>query len=127
MPIEQLKVREIVDNAVGKKLDIPEFQREFVWDPEQAKFLVESLYRDYPVGSFLLWDSSSYVEPKIAEGAQISLWIVDGQQRTTALGITLASLLPSANSLIPLFVLNDTWSSDGFDIKRALLVPACKP
>jgi hypothetical protein len=40
--------------------------------------------------------------------------------RLSELGITSGSLLPSANSLIPLFVLNDTWSSDGFDIKRAL-------
>lgn len=89
MAIEQLKVREIVENAVHQKLDIPEFQREFVWDPEQAKLLTESLYRDYPIGSFLLWDSSDYVESKMAKGAQASLWIVDGQQRTTALCLLL--------------------------------------
>jgi uncharacterized protein with ParB-like and HNH nuclease domain len=35
-------------------VDIPEFQREFVWDPEQVKLLAESLHRDYPVGSLLL-------------------------------------------------------------------------
>jgi hypothetical protein len=89
MAIEQLKVREIVKRAVGKELDIPEFQREFVWDPEQATLLAESLYRDYPVGSFLLWDSSEYQEAKAAQGAQASLWIVDGQQRTTALCLLL--------------------------------------
>ncbi len=82
-------MREIVQHAVEQKLDIPEFQREFVWEPEQAKLLAESLYRDYPIGSFLLWDSSSYVESKIAEGARVSLWIVDGQQRTTALCLLL--------------------------------------
>ena len=89
MAIEQLKVREIVKRAVGKELDIPEFQREFVWDPEQAKLLTESLYRDYPVRSFLLWDSSDYQEAKVAQGAQASLWIVDGQQRTTTLCLLL--------------------------------------
>lgn len=89
MAIEQLKVREIVKKSVGKELDIPEFQREFVWDPEQATLLTESLYRDYPVGSFLLWDSSAYQEAKSAQGAQASLWIVDGQQRTTALCLLL--------------------------------------
>ena len=85
MALEQMKVREIVKQAVGKSVDIPEFQREFVWDPEQVKLLAESLYRDYPVGSFLLWDSSEYQEAKTAQGTQASLWIVDGQQRTTAL------------------------------------------
>ncbi|MBM3188571.1 MAG: DUF262 domain-containing protein [Chloroflexi bacterium] len=85
MALEQLKIREIVKQAVGKNVDIPEFQREFVWDTEQVKLLAESLYRDYPVGSFLLWDSSEYQEAKTAQGTQASLWIVDGQQRTTAL------------------------------------------
>ncbi len=89
MGLEQLKIREIVKQAVGKNVDIPEFQREFVWDTEQVKRLAESLYRDYPVGSFLLWDSSEYQEAKIAQGAQASLWIVDGQQRTTALCLLL--------------------------------------
>jgi len=85
MALEQQKVHEIVKQAVSKALDIPEFQRPFVWDPEQVKLLAESLYRDYPVGSFLLWDSSIYEEAKTARGTQPSLWIVDGQQRTTAL------------------------------------------
>ncbi len=89
MALEQLKVREIVKRAVSKDVDIPEFQREFVWDPEQVKLLAESLYRDYPVGSFLLWDSSAYQESKTAQGSQASLWIVDGQQRTTALCLLL--------------------------------------
>lgn len=89
MALEQLKVREIVKQAVGKNMDIPELQRPFVWDTEQVKKLAESLYREYPVGSFLLWDSSEYQEAKTAQGTQASLWIVDGQQRTTALCLLL--------------------------------------
>lgn len=89
MALEQLKIREIVKQAVSKNVDIPEFQREFVWDTEQVKKLAESLYHDYPVGSFLLWDSSEYQEAKTAQGTQASLWIVDGQQRTTALCLLL--------------------------------------
>jgi hypothetical protein len=87
MALEQLKVREIVKQAVSKNVDIPEFQREFVWDPDQVKLLAESLHRDYPVGSLLLWDSVGYQEAKTAQGTQASLWIVDGQQRTTALSL----------------------------------------
>lgn len=89
MALEQRKVYEIVKQAVSKELDIPEFQRSFVWDSEQVKKLAESLYRDYPIGSFLLWDSSKYQESKTAQGSQASLWIVDGQQRTTALCLLL--------------------------------------
>lgn len=89
MAIEQLKVREIVNQAVSRNVDIPEFQRDFVWGPEQVKRLAESLYLDYPIGSFLLWDSSEYQEARTAQGTQASLWIVDGQQRTTALCLLL--------------------------------------
>lgn len=89
MALEQLKIREIVKQAVSKNVDIPEFQRDFVWDTEQVKRLAESLSRNYPVGSFLLWDSSEYQEAKVAQGTQASLWIVDGQQRTTALCLLL--------------------------------------
>ncbi|MGC8838507.1 MAG: DUF262 domain-containing protein [Anaerolineae bacterium] len=89
MALEQRKVWEIVKQAVSKNIDIPEFQREFVWDAEQVRKLAESLHRDYPIGSFLLWDSSEYQESKTAQGTQASLWIVDGQQRTTALCLLL--------------------------------------
>jgi len=87
MAIEQVTVQEIVSRAVSKQWDIPEFQRDFVWSPQDVALLAESLYKDYPVGSFLLWDSSDYQETKTAQGSQASLWIVDGQQRTTALCI----------------------------------------
>jgi uncharacterized protein with ParB-like and HNH nuclease domain len=39
MAIEQLTVREIVKQAVGKSLDVPEFQRDFVWDADQVRRL----------------------------------------------------------------------------------------
>ena len=89
MALGQRSVCQIVKQAVSKEVDIPEFQRDFVWDAEQVKKLAESLYRDYPVGSFLLWKSSEYQEAKTAQGTQAPLWIVDGQQRTTALCLLL--------------------------------------
>lgn len=79
MALEQLKVREVSRNAVNQIIDVPEFQRDFVWDPERVKLLAESLYCDYPVGSFLLWDSSNYQEARAANSSQKPLWIVDGQ------------------------------------------------
>lgn len=89
MALEQLKVREVSRNAVNQIIDVPEFQRDFIWDPERVKLLAESLYCDYPVGSFLLWDSSNYQEARAANSSQKPLWIVDGQQRTTAMCLLL--------------------------------------
>lgn len=106
MALEQRKVKEIVKDAVSKTIDVPEFQREFVWDAEQVKRLAESLYRDYPIGSFLLWNSSEYQEAKTAQGTSPSLWIVDGQQRITALCLLLGT--------------KPYWWPDALDWNRAL-------
>ena len=87
MGLEQRSIEEIVADAVKGSFNIPEFQRGFVWRSDQIRDLLDSLYRDYPVGAMLIWDASAYDIPRTAEGAQTSQWIVDGQQRTTALCI----------------------------------------
>lgn len=89
LALYQVKVHELVNQAVQGSVDIPEFQRDFVWDPEQSKLLADSLYQDYPVGSVLLWDSRAYQESRTVAGPRTPLWIVDGQQRTTALCLLL--------------------------------------
>jgi hypothetical protein len=53
--------------------------------------MAESLYHDYPIGSFLLWDSAKYQEAKTLDIPPTALWIVDGQQRTTAMSLLLGS------------------------------------
>jgi hypothetical protein len=88
--LEQTTVREIVDKAVQHRWGVPEFQRGFVWRPQRVRDLVDSLWRGYPVGSFLLWYGSGVIEPRVAaDQKQPDGWIVDGQQRTTALCILL--------------------------------------
>jgi hypothetical protein len=82
------KVYELVDKAVRHDVSVPEFQRGFVWKPTQVRDLAESLWMDFPVGSLLIWDSHDAVEERIARDARKpTLWVVDGQQRTTALCI----------------------------------------
>src|SRR5437870_10568707 len=88
MAYESVKIRDIVDRSVNHKWSIPEFQRGFVWKATQVRDLAESLWLDYPVGSLLVWNSEQPQETKIAkDGLGPSQWIVDGQQRATALSI----------------------------------------
>ncbi len=88
MAFEQVKLREMVDRAVGHTWSIPEFQRGFVWKATQVRDLAESLWYDYPIGSLLVWNSHGPAEEQVAQDAQHpKLWVVDGQQRTTALCI----------------------------------------
>ena len=88
MAYEGVKIRELVDRAVTHSWSIPEFQRGFVWKSTQVRDLLESLWLDYPIGSLLVWNSSGEVQEQHAHDAQRpALWVVDGQQRTTALCI----------------------------------------
>ncbi len=81
------KLMDIVNRANRGQYYLPEIQRGFVWKPEQVRKLCDSLYKDYPTGMVLLWDSPEYVEPRIGapNGLRQPLWIVDGQQRVTTL------------------------------------------
>jgi hypothetical protein len=86
MAYEQTKLLELVERAVGHRWSIPEFQRGFVWKPTQVRDLAESLWLDYPIGSLLVWNSGKQAEERVAIDSQRpGQWLVDGQQRTTAL------------------------------------------
>ncbi len=86
MGIENKKIKELVYDAVNGNINVPEFQREFVWKPQNVKFLAESLYLRYPIGLILLWKSSAEVEGKHTSREKNVLWLVDGQQRVTSFG-----------------------------------------
>jgi uncharacterized protein with ParB-like and HNH nuclease domain len=80
--------KDIVKRSVEHNWSIPEFQRGFVWKTTQVRDLIESLWLDYPVGTLLIWDSAGPVETRGAmDGQEPVQWVVDGQQRTTALCI----------------------------------------
>ncbi|MEK6916239.1 MAG: DUF262 domain-containing protein [Nanoarchaeota archaeon] len=72
---------------------IPVFQREFVWEPNNIKALWDSIYRHYPIGSFLIWETEEKIpthrklfniELKSNPKGQFN-YILDGQQRITSL------------------------------------------
>jgi hypothetical protein len=71
-----VQVHEAVRNAVEGKWDAPMFQRGFIWKPRQLRDLADSLYRDYPIGSLLLWEDP---------GEHSKYWIADGQHRLISL------------------------------------------
>lgn len=91
MAYTSLKIHEIVESSVSHTWSVPEFQRGFVWKSRQVSDLAESLWLDYPIGSVLVWDSgtkSAEVDPRnILDSSAPTKWLVDGQQRTTALCI----------------------------------------
>lgn len=76
-------------------LQVPRFQRDFVWSVAKTRALLDSMYKEYPIGTFFLWsapqDAPSLIRPLQSIGipepkpnSPIS-YILDGQQRLTSL------------------------------------------
>ena len=67
---------------------LPEFQRGYVWNREQVRKLMASLYRGYPIGGLLVWVTATNEEIVRGDGTltpgSVNL-ILDGQQRITIL------------------------------------------
>ncbi len=67
---------------------IPVFQRGYVWNRDQVRRLMNSLYHGYPIGEILVWNTET--DPGISRGdgpltpGNVNL-ILDGQQRMTTL------------------------------------------
>ena len=79
---EAVSLNDAVDRCVAGAWDMPDFQRGFVWKPEQSALLADSLWRNYPIGFVLLCVAS----PNPAAQSSFS-WIADGQQRLTSLSL----------------------------------------
>ena len=50
-----MKIQTILDQIDLGSMALPEFQRGYVWNRDQVRGLMHSLYRKHPVGSLLVW------------------------------------------------------------------------
>jgi len=67
---------------------LPEFQRGYVWNRDQVRSLMTSLYRRYPVGSLMVWATpkdSATVRGGVSGYEGTVELLLDGQQRVTSL------------------------------------------
>ena len=85
MKHSNLETESIVKSANQGDYAVPEFQRGFVWTVPQVLEFVDSLSRDFPVGSLLTWQSDTVIQRGDGRQERQKSWLIDGQQRTTAL------------------------------------------
>ena len=74
-------VRELKTGVLG----VPEIQRDYVWKVQQAIDLLDSMYRQYPIGLILLWKPSKLPKLRSDNAINPNYLILDGQQRITTL------------------------------------------
>ncbi|MDH3975396.1 MAG: DUF262 domain-containing protein [Deltaproteobacteria bacterium] len=88
------RIDDLASRVIKGDILLPKFQRDFVWERSQVLNLLDSIVRNYPIGSILLWQSRQELrsENKIAD-LEINLpkpdypvnYLLDGQQRLSAI------------------------------------------
>src|SRR2546422_204331 len=78
-------------------LVLPDIQRDFVWDRDQIRLLLDSLMKGYPFGALLIWETrylevayrdfivdytlGQLIVPKAKDKGKPLEMVLDGQQR----------------------------------------------
>ncbi|MDB5540086.1 MAG: hypothetical protein JWQ89_1813 [Devosia sp.] len=87
-------LHELLAACHSGKLQLPDFQRSWVWDEDRIKSLIASISRAFPVGALMTLETFGAVnfKPRPVEGAPKAAGLVraddlllDGQQRMTSL------------------------------------------
>ena len=78
---------------------IPRFQRSYVWERAKIVKLLNSIYHEFPIGSFFLWEADAEMEGFCRDITEFGFpqkpaankftFILDGQQRITSLYVAL--------------------------------------
>jgi len=107
---------DILNDVNSGKIQLPDFQRGWVWDDNRIKGLIASVAKSFPIGAIMLLETgneSIRFKTKLVEGAVEAsgvipeMLILDGQQRLTSL----------YQAIITDRVVN-TRNSKGYEIKR---------
>lgn len=87
--IYSTSVQNIIEWIRSGDVAIPEIQRPFVWDSSKVRDLMDSLYKEFPVGYIIVWKNPDVrlKDGSISVGKRI---LIDGQQRIMALQAAVA-------------------------------------
>lgn len=91
MQQQNIPISTLVDMYKRGELCLPEIQRHYVWQATRVRDLLDSLYRGYPSGSILMWETDDPVPTRnFAIEQQTNAFagrklLLDGQQRLTSL------------------------------------------
>lgn len=90
-----ISIGDLVKDIQTGKLRLPEMQRRYVWRAARVRDLLDSLYRGYPSGSILIWETDNPQPSRDLDVAQAKnpfgghKLLLDGQQRLTSLSAIL--------------------------------------
>lgn len=91
------KLKGLIEYIDLGEIALPELQRPFVWPKAKVRDLFDSMYKGYPVGFFLFWETSVNERKTRSIGKEekqklARLLVIDGQQRLTSLFAVMKSI-----------------------------------
>jgi len=87
-------LQDILDDVREGKIQLPEFQRGWVWDDEHIRSLLASISLSYPIGAVMMLEAGNTdvrFKARLLEGVHLDpdpvpeRFVLDGQQRLTSL------------------------------------------
>ena len=86
-------LKKLLDEVESCSIQLPDFQRGWVWDDDRVRGLLASISRGFPIGAIMTLDSGGDIRFKCravegvsdSNGTQPDYFLLDGQQRLTSL------------------------------------------
>ena len=138
--MQDYRINKVINKIASGEIRIPSFQRDYIWEPENVAFLMDSIYKGFPIGSVLFWRTSeklhtekqlgNYCLPEPTKNYPID-YVLDGQQRITSIfSVFQTELTPiNENDAQIYFIMNEPkdtqnsrfvsfYKSDEVDLKK---------
>lgn len=94
-------LKDVLDAIAAGQIQLPDFQRGWVWDDNHIRSLIASLSLSYPIGAVMFLEAGGVpFKPRLFAGVQLQpapkpkTLVLDGQQRLTSMYLSLRSGQP---------------------------------
>src|ERR1700726_2298110 len=100
---DEVPLAQLLNEAQAGDLQLPDFQRGWVWDDDHIASLLSSISLSYPIGAVMTLQTGNpdvRFRPRLLEGVNLNgsaepeTLLLDGQQRATSLYLALKSGQP---------------------------------
>lgn len=115
-------LKDVLEAIAKGEMQLPDFQRGWVWDDQHIRSLIASLSLSYPIGAVMFLEAGGVpFKPRLFEGVSITpapapkKLVLDGQQRLTSMYLALRSGKPV-----------NTKTEKGDDIQRIYFLDMAK-
>ncbi len=94
-------LKDVLDGIASGQIQLPDFQRGWVWDDNHIRSLIASLSLSYPIGAVMFLEAGGVpFKPRLFAGVNLQpapapkTLVLDGQQRLTSMYLALRSGQP---------------------------------